>query len=124
MGEPGRLFGAISSYQWLCWMAHLPSNGLLSRRGILSEGANLILQAQALLGKNFSALNGLLRAYRLRGQNKPLAHKKTRCTGVPLVVERNGKIVEILPKYKYVRVPIKKAKKLAKKTALLEESEA
>jgi hypothetical protein len=28
-------------------------------------------------------------------------------TGVPLVVVRNGKIVEIKPKYKYVRVPIK-----------------
>lgn len=28
-------------------------------------------------------------------------------TGVPLVVEKNGKIFEIKPKYKYVRVPIK-----------------
>lgn len=28
-------------------------------------------------------------------------------TGVPLVVARNGKIVELKPKYKYVRVPIK-----------------
>ena len=27
-------------------------------------------------------------------------------TGVPLVVEENGKIKEIKPKYKYVRVPI------------------
>ena len=27
-------------------------------------------------------------------------------TGVPLVVEKNGKITEIKPKYKYVRVPI------------------
>jgi len=27
-------------------------------------------------------------------------------TGVPLVVEENGKIREIKPKYKYLRVPI------------------
>lgn len=27
-------------------------------------------------------------------------------TGVPLVVEENGKIKKIKPKYKYVRVPI------------------
>ena len=27
-------------------------------------------------------------------------------TGVPLVVEKDGKIVEIKPKFKYVRVPI------------------
>lgn len=27
-------------------------------------------------------------------------------TGVPLVVEENGKIKEIKPQYKYVRVPI------------------
>lgn len=32
-------------------------------------------------------------------------------TGVPLVVLKNGKIVEVPPKYKYVRVPIKSAKK-------------
>jgi len=32
-------------------------------------------------------------------------------TGVPLVVEREGKIIEIEPQYKYVRVPIKAAKK-------------
>ena len=32
-------------------------------------------------------------------------------TGVPLVVEKNGKIIEIKPKYKYVRVPIKSSKK-------------
>ncbi len=37
-------------------------------------------------------------------------------TGVPLVVEKNGKIIEIPPKYKYVRVPIKAPKKAAKKT--------
>ena len=29
-------------------------------------------------------------------------------TGVPLVVAKNGKIEKIYPKYKYVRVPIKK----------------
>jgi hypothetical protein len=28
-------------------------------------------------------------------------------TGVPLVIEKNGKIIKIKPKYKYVRVPIK-----------------
>ena len=27
-------------------------------------------------------------------------------TGVPLVIEENGKIKEVKPKYKYVRVPI------------------
>lgn len=27
-------------------------------------------------------------------------------TGVPLVVEKDGKIMEIKPQYKYVRVPI------------------
>lgn len=32
-------------------------------------------------------------------------------TGVPLVVEKDGKIIEIPPKYKYVKVPIKKARK-------------
>ncbi len=37
-------------------------------------------------------------------------------TGVPLVIERNGKIIEIPPKYKYVRVPIKKQKKTVSKT--------
>ncbi len=33
-------------------------------------------------------------------------------TGVPLVVEKNGKIIKIKPKYKYVRVPVKKSSKL------------
>src|SRR5690625_3126043 len=32
-------------------------------------------------------------------------------TGVPLVVEKDGKIIEIPPKYQYVRVPIKTSKK-------------
>jgi hypothetical protein len=32
-------------------------------------------------------------------------------TKVPLVVEKNGKIIEIPPKYKYVRVPVKAPKK-------------
>jgi hypothetical protein len=32
-------------------------------------------------------------------------------TGVPLVVEREGKIIELKPQYKYVKVPIKSAKK-------------
>jgi len=31
-------------------------------------------------------------------------------TGVPLVVEEKGKIKEIKPKYKYVRVPIQQGK--------------
>lgn len=35
-------------------------------------------------------------------------------TGVPLVVERNGKIIEIPPKYKYIKVPIKSVKKKPK----------
>ena len=32
-------------------------------------------------------------------------------TGIPLVIEKEGKIIEIKPKYKYVRVPIKSLKK-------------
>lgn len=32
-------------------------------------------------------------------------------TGTSLVVTRNGKLVEIKPKYKYVLVPIKSSKK-------------
>lgn len=41
-------------------------------------------------------------------------------TGVPLVVSRKGKIVEMHPQYKYVMVPIKPLKKtiLKKKSAL------
>lgn len=31
-------------------------------------------------------------------------------TGVPLVIEKDGKIIEVKPKYKYVRVPIKEPK--------------
>lgn len=31
-------------------------------------------------------------------------------TGVPLVIEKEGKILEIKPKYKYVRVPIDEGK--------------
>jgi hypothetical protein len=31
-------------------------------------------------------------------------------TGVPLVIEENGKIKKIKPKYKYVRVPIQSNK--------------
>ena len=39
-------------------------------------------------------------------------------TGVPLVVEENGKIKEIKPEYKYVRVPIhpKRIKSSSRKT--------
>lgn len=39
-------------------------------------------------------------------------------TGVPLVVEENGKIKEIKPQYKYVRVPIhpKKVKSSSRKS--------
>lgn len=32
-------------------------------------------------------------------------------TGVPLVIEKNGKIIELAPQYKYVRVPIHTQKK-------------
>ena len=32
-------------------------------------------------------------------------------TGTSLIVEKNGKIMAIKPKYKYVRVPVKTAKK-------------
>lgn len=31
--------------------------------------------------------------------------------GTPLVIEKNGKIIELQPKYKYVRVPIKASPK-------------
>ena len=31
-------------------------------------------------------------------------------TGVPLVIEKDGKIIEVKPKYKYIRVPIKAPK--------------
>lgn len=31
-------------------------------------------------------------------------------TGVPLVVEKGGKILELKPEYKYVKVPIKSSK--------------
>ena len=34
-------------------------------------------------------------------------------TGVPLVVEKRGKILKLKPKYKYVKVPIKSAKTTA-----------
>jgi len=30
-------------------------------------------------------------------------------TGVPLVIEKNGMIIEVKPQYKYVRVPIRKS---------------
>lgn len=32
-------------------------------------------------------------------------------TGVSLVIERGGKILELKPEYKYVKVPIKSSKK-------------
>jgi hypothetical protein len=32
-------------------------------------------------------------------------------TGVPLVVEKGGKILELKPEYKYVKVPLKPSKK-------------
>jgi hypothetical protein len=35
-------------------------------------------------------------------------------TGTPLITEKNGKIVKIVPKYKYVKVPIKVEKKKIK----------
>ncbi len=36
-------------------------------------------------------------------------------TGVPLVVEENGQIFKIYPKYEYVRLPIKAKKKKRKR---------
>lgn len=35
-------------------------------------------------------------------------------TGVPLVFEKNGKIIEVKPKYKYIKVPIKPTQKKSK----------
>lgn len=55
----------------------------------------------------------LLLAAHKRGQ--ALAIEASIRTGVPLVVEKNGKIVEIKPKYKYVKVPIGKTKRKTKK---------
>ncbi len=47
----------------------------------------------------------------LRGHKKSLelAIDTSIRTGVPLVVSKNGKIVKIKPKFKYIRVPIKSA---------------
>lgn len=49
-------------------------------------------------------VKGLKKAYQL-------ATEVSIRTGVPLVVAKNGKIIEIKPKYKYVKVPIKSKKK-------------
>lgn len=38
-------------------------------------------------------------------------------SGVPLVVMKNGKITKLKPQFKYVRVPIKSAKKRTPKAA-------
>lgn len=40
-----------------------------------------------------------------------LAKENSIRTRVPLVVEKNGQIIELPPKYKYVRVPVKPKKK-------------
>lgn len=37
-------------------------------------------------------------------------------TGIPLVIEKNGKIVELKPQYKYIKVPIKAPRKIKAKT--------
>lgn len=52
----------------------------------------------------------LLEAHK-RGQEKAIDDSIR--SGVPLVVKKNGKIVKIKPKYKYVLVPITPKKKKA-----------
>lgn len=47
-----------------------------------------------------------------------LAIERSIRTGVPLVFEKNGKIIEVPPKYKYVKVPIKKRKSLKPKKSI------
>lgn len=44
-------------------------------------------------------------------------------TGTPLIGSRNGKPVEIWPKYKYVLVPIKASKKSKKKAVRKKKSQ-
>jgi hypothetical protein len=56
--------------------------------------------------KDFMEL--ILEAHR-RGQKKAIEDSIR--TGVPMVVMKRGKIVEVPPKYKYVKVPIKAKKK-------------
>lgn len=36
-------------------------------------------------------------------------------TGVPMVIEKDGKIKEVKPKYKYIRVPINSERKSVRK---------
>lgn len=50
----------------------------------------------------------LLQAYRQGVKNAITLSEKT---GVPLAVQINGKIKQIKPKYKYVRVPIEPKKR-------------
>jgi hypothetical protein len=59
--------------------------------------------------KERKSINTLLLEAHERGIE--LAIETSIRTGVPLVVEKEGKIFEIEPKYKYVRVPIKSAQK-------------
>lgn len=58
---------------------------------------------------NRSKIHTLLLEAHKRGVQ--LAKETSIRTNVPLVVERNGKIIEIPPKYKYVRKPLKTSKK-------------
>lgn len=60
--------------------------------------------------KNFDVNEILLEAHK-RGIERAIDTSIR--TGVPLVVEKNGKIIDIKPKYKYVRVPIRSSKKKA-----------
>ncbi len=39
-------------------------------------------------------------------------------TGIPLVIEKNGKIMELKPKYKYIKVPIRDPRKANTKAKL------
>lgn len=63
--------------------------------------------------EKFKQFNDLL----LEGHKLSILHaiEKSIRTGTALVVEKNGKIVEIKPKYKYVLVPITSAKKKIQK---------
>lgn len=58
--------------------------------------------------KKLDMIEFLLRANK-RGTERAIDNSIR--TGVPLVVEKNGKITYIEPKYKYVKVPIKPSRR-------------
>lgn len=65
------------------------------------------------MDKEFDEFEKFILDAHKRGQKKAIDDSIR--TGVPLVVWKKGKIAYIKPKYKYVRVPIKKKKRAVKK---------